>query len=180
LGTSAQASASSALRERSPRSSAASRRRSHLAVLDVLGQLRRRIGYPGAVAGTDQLDRLSLEQPQRFHVGRQRAAVGRDEGGAFSQHEVAAEADAVPGQKADVVGGVAGGRKSAQAAVLLSPRGQYGLAPEPFGASGVIAVTVGEQDQSDPAALLRRGAHRVEVADVVGAGIDHRAGIGPI
>ena len=34
----------------------------HLAVLDVLGQLRRRVGDPGAVAGADQLDRLGLQR----------------------------------------------------------------------------------------------------------------------
>ncbi len=34
----------------------------HLAVLDVLGQLRRRLGDPGAVAGGDQLDRLGLQR----------------------------------------------------------------------------------------------------------------------
>ena len=55
----------------------------HLAVLDVLGQLRGRVGDPGPVAGADQLDRLGLQQAQRVHVGGQRAAVGRDEGRAL-------------------------------------------------------------------------------------------------
>ncbi len=96
----------------------------HLAVLDVLGQLRRRVGDPGAVAGADQLDRLGLHAAQRVHVGGERAAVGRDEGRALAEHEVAAEADAVGGQQADVVGGVAGGRDRAQAAVLLAVGGQ--------------------------------------------------------
>ena len=104
----------------------------HLAVLDVLGQLRRRVGDPGAVAGTDQLDRLGLEQAQRVHVGGERAAVGRDEGRALAEHQVAAEADAVAGQEADVVGGVAGRGERAQPTVLLSAAvGSTGLDAEP-------------------------------------------------
>ncbi len=67
----------------------------HLPVLDVLGQLRRRVLDPGPVAGADQLDRLGLHAGQRFHVGDQRATVGRDEGRALPEHQVAAEADPV-------------------------------------------------------------------------------------
>ena len=50
----------------------------HLAVLDVLGQLRRRVLDPGPVARADQLERLGLQQraasPCRRRASRRRAA----------------------------------------------------------------------------------------------------------
>ena len=97
------------------------------------------------MAGADQLDRLRLQQPQRVHVGGEGAAVGRDEGRAGAEHQVAAEADAVGGQKADVVGGVAGGGERAQAAVLLAVAGQDDLrTPQPLRARRcVVAVACG-------------------------------------
>ena len=135
----------------------------HLAVLDVLGELRGRVGDPGAVAGADQLDRLGLEQPQRVHVGGERAAVGRDEGRALAEHQVAAEADAVGGQEADVVGGVAGGGEGAQAGVLLAVgRAGRTSAAQPLGARR--RDRRGEwvsRTSADPAPLGRRGADRL-------------------
>src|SRR6476659_4138054 len=119
------------------------------------------------MAGTDQLDLLSLQPAQRIHVGGQRAAVGRDEGRALAEDEIAAEADAVLGQEASVVGGVARRRKRTQAAVLLAVAYKDPPAPETLGAGRVIAVAVGEQDEADPAALLGGDANRIEMSSVV-------------
>ena len=95
--------------------------------------------WPGQISSISS----AWTQAQRVHVGGERAAVGRDEGRALAENEVAAEADAVRGEEADVVGGVAGGGERAQAGVLLAVGGQDRLDPEPLGPGRVVAVASG-------------------------------------
>jgi uncharacterized delta-60 repeat protein len=152
----------------------------HLAVLDVLGELDGGVSDPGTVAGRHQLDLLALEQAQRIHVGGERAIAGRDDRRAEPEHEVAAEADAVLAEEADVVGGVAGGGEDAQAGVGLAALGEHDLGAEPVGAGGVVAMRVGEQDEPDPAAVGRRNPDRLQVSLVLGPGVDHDAGVSPV
>ncbi len=69
-----------------------------------------------------------------------------------------------------MVGGVAGRRQRPQAAVLLAVAGQHHLGAEPLRPVRVVAVAVRQQDEADPAALLGRGAHRVEMPASSGPG----------
>ena len=76
-----------------------------------------------------------------------------------------------------MVDGVAGGGEDAEAgAGVFAFARQDHLGAEPVGAGGVVGVRVGEEDDADPAALGGRGEDRLEVAVVVGARVDHRAG----
>ncbi len=79
-----------------------------------------------------------------------------------------------------MVGGVAGGRQRSQGAVGLAVGGRDHLGAEPRGAVGVVAVGVGQQHGADPASILGGGANRLEVTGVVGARVDHQAGIGAV
>ncbi len=149
----------------------------HQAVLDVFGQLRRRVGDPGAVPRGDQVEVLRLQEGERIHVGGEGAAAGRDDGRAEAEDEVAGEADAA-GEEGDVVGRVPGRRHRQQAEVLLAVLGEDDLDLQLLGARRVVGVGMGQQHAPDPAPLDPGGADRIEVPGVLGAGVDDDAGVG--
>ena len=76
------------------------------AMLDVLVDLGRRVGDPGSVA-RESSTVARAQALERVEVGGQRAAVGRDEGRALAEDEIAAEAD-VAQKEEDVVVAVPG------------------------------------------------------------------------
>jgi len=60
--------------------------------------------------------------------------------------------------------------------MLLAASRQHDVI-EPLRPGGVIAVTVGEQDQADPTSLLSRSPNRLEMPGIIGPGIDHHTRI---
>ena len=129
------------------------------------------------MAGGDQVEVARLQEGERVHVGGEGAAAGRDDGRAEAEDEVAGEADAA-GDEGDVVGRVPGRRHRQQSEVLLAVLGEDDLDLELLGAGRVVGVGVGQQHAPDPAPLGRRCADRLQVRGVLGAGVDHDAGVG--
>ena len=83
----------------------------------------------------------------------------------------------LPEQEAEVLRGVPRGRDRLQAGDGLAIRNRGRLDAERLDAVAVVAMRVGEQHRSDPAAPLRRLADRLDVSRVVGARVDHDGGV---
>ena len=189
-GASSQTSSSSSAVERRPRSSAATQ--PPLAVepvLQVLAQLRLRIPHDRAVPRAQSVELQLLQASQRLEVSGQRAAAGRDEDAALAEHGVAAEQRPRPpaarrGRRSGPASRSPGtgparhrprsttsGSRPAQRR-LLEPasrgRGACGhrrpraLAQLRHGLR-VVEVVVGQDDARDPAPLLRRLPHALDV-----------------
>ena len=178
--------ASRAARERSPRVERAEQPAlAHLAVLDVFGELGRRVGRSRARGpGRSAPAARPAGSAQGVHVGGQRAAVGRDEGRALpsTRSPLKQTPSALRKQTWSAAWpGVARARRPPCSSP--SPGRTTGGAPDPARRLGQPAAP----SAWSPCAWVRRtvpmpprSAAAARIASrwrgVVGAGVDHRAG----
>ena len=152
----------------------------HLAVLDVLGEFGGGVGDPGPVAGADQLGSSAWTgagTPCRRRASRRRA--GRRSSPAPRTRSPLKQTPS-PVSRQTWSAAWPGVARARRPACSSPPAGRIASTSSRSRPVGVIAVAVGEEDRADPAALLGRGADRVEVLGDIGARVDHRAGVGSV